>query len=102
MTWCQVRVLRPVRGELREQELVNALYDGGQLAPNYWAWRSHAPRCFPGDEGIFTFYEHPGVPGLLRPSHGGTISYLTSGGTWQDHPLTALVERLAHEAGVQP
>jgi hypothetical protein len=102
MTWCQLRVLRPVRGALVEDQLVTALYDGGALGPDHFVWVSHAPRCLPGDEGIFTLYEHRSYPGLLRPSYGATVSYLTFGGTWQEHPLTAELERLAHEAGVRP
>ena len=102
MTWCQIRVLRSYRGDLRAGELVTVLFDGGALAPNYQVWRSHTPRCLPFDEGIFTLYEHGAFPGLLRPSEGGTVSYLQYAQPWEENPLTIFLSRLATEAGVQP
>ena len=101
MTWCEIRVLRPFRGALRDGELVTALFDGGALSPEHQVWRSEGPRCLPLDEGIFTLYEHRAFPGLLRPSEGGTVSFLQYSEPWEDNPLTKFLGRIAADAGVR-
>lgn len=101
MTWCQVRVLQPVRGPGSEGDLITVLYDGGSLAPDYVVWRFHAAQCLPMDEGIFVLYEHPRMPGLLRPSERATISFMPYAEQWADNPLTRLLMRLAAETGVR-
>lgn len=86
MTWCLIRVLRSYRGGLQVGELVTVLFDGGAIAADYQVWRSHALRCLPFDEGIFTLYEHRSFPGLLRPSDGGTVSFIRYAQAWEENP----------------
>jgi hypothetical protein len=92
MTWCQVRVVKTFKGEVRPGDVVTVLYYGGAISRDRQFWPHHRARCSPFDIQYVATVEH--LPGVVQTDEVLSQSLQPWDGRWEDRDVVQMTKAM--------